>query len=282
MNIWWCNQSRTWSRESDVGVVCSSDDTSRLQYRRTVGDARKGDIVLHYRSGYGIVAVSRASADAISYGKGARRRICLYSKSGGGWAFPSEYHLLKPPIHKGAIIDELLALNMPNSPVLRLASGRAQVREAYFMKISPAALKVVINAGKNCAWPAWASRSAQNERGVKASTRGVTSSALEGMAREFSVLTRTRSAPLRRAALEASHGVCEVCETDYSRVMDGAGIRVLQVHHKRQMSLMSVPAKTSLPDLAVLCANCHVLIHLNPKRAMSVTQLRKKLRRPRN
>jgi 5-methylcytosine-specific restriction protein A len=56
------------------------------------------------------------------------------------------------------------------------------------------------------------------------------------------------------------------------------GKRVLQVHHRKQLSSRDAPALTKPEDLAVVCANCHLLIHYDPKRALSVKALRKKLK----
>lgn len=97
---------------------------------------------------------------------------------------------------------------------------------------------------------------------------------VEGIARESIVLSRSRSAALRREALRLSDGECEACGINYSHVLYGRGLRALQVHHKNQLALRETPEATSLGDLAVVCANCHAIIHTNPKEAMPVEQLR--------
>jgi len=98
---------------------------------------------------------------------------------------------------------------------------------------------------------------------------------VEGIARESVVLSRTRSATLRREALRLSRGVCECCGVDFSLVLNGRGLRALQVHHKKQLALRESPEATSLTDLAVVCANCHAIIHTDPKEAMPVETLAK-------
>ena len=97
---------------------------------------------------------------------------------------------------------------------------------------------------------------------------------VEGIARESIVLSRSRSAILRREALRLSCGVCEGCGVDFTLVLNGRGLRALQVHHKKQLALRETPEATSLEDLAVVCANCHAIIHTDPKEAMSVEKLR--------
>jgi predicted HNH restriction endonuclease len=60
-------------------------------------------------------------------------------------------------------------------------------------------------------------------------------------------------------------------------VLDGRGVRVLQVHHRKQLSAREAPSITKLGDLAVVCANCHLLLHLDPKNALKVEKLREML-----
>src|SRR5881397_1378583 len=52
---------------------------------------------------------------------------------------------------------------------------------------------------------------------------------IEGTQTEVRRLTKKRSARLRELALSKSGGVCEVCRRNFSRVLEGQGIRILQV-----------------------------------------------------
>lgn len=97
---------------------------------------------------------------------------------------------------------------------------------------------------------------------------------VEGIARESVVLSRSRSARLRHEALRLSEGVCECCSVDFSQMLHGKGLRALQVHHKKQLALRETPEATSLEDLAVVCANCHAIIHTDPKNAIPVEVLK--------
>jgi hypothetical protein len=103
--------------------------------------------------------------------------------------------------------------------------------------------------------------------------------AIEGQLREVRSLLRSRSSSLREAALAASGGVCAACRIDFSRVLSGLGLRVLQVHHKNQLSSHAEPAATKLDDLAVLCANCHSMVHANAETPLPVEQLETMLSR---
>jgi hypothetical protein len=109
---------------------------------------------------------------------------------------------------------------------------------------------------------------------IEAIDESVSPSIIEGIAREAKVVTRSRSRKLRRSAMDRSKGVCEACGTDFSKLFDGKGVGVLQVHHREQLALQELPRLTSSEELAVVCANCHAMIHSDPLRAMPVEALR--------
>ena len=101
---------------------------------------------------------------------------------------------------------------------------------------------------------------------------------LEGIYIDVTVKRRSRSARLRREAVDSSNGICEACQRDFSRLLDGLGYRVLQAHHRKQIALSEEPILNGIEDIAVLCANCHVLIHADVTRALEVDELRRMLR----
>lgn len=103
--------------------------------------------------------------------------------------------------------------------------------------------------------------------------RTATDSDIEAMRYELITMTTKRSRKLRDKAFRHANGVCAVCERDYSRLLDGRGVRVLQVHHKRMLSKSEAETRTTLNDLVVVCANCHLLLHLDPKKPLTVKQL---------
>jgi hypothetical protein len=105
-------------------------------------------------------------------------------------------------------------------------------------------------------------------------------SAWEGEPTEYRCYRRKRDQQLRRSALDGSKDVCAVCNVDYSKVLDGKGVRALQAHHKKQLSQMDAPRLNTVADLAIVCANCHAFIHMDPKKSLTIAMLRSKLRRP--
>ena len=100
----------------------------------------------------------------------------------------------------------------------------------------------------------------------------------EGAPVEYSVTRRGRSRRLRDEAIVLAKGVCTTCRRDFSKVLGGLGACVLQVHHRRQLASWSSPRVTRLRDLAVVCANCHRIIHADPARALRVEELQQMIR----
>ena len=99
-------------------------------------------------------------------------------------------------------------------------------------------------------------------------TADVELSFFEGKARWRFVLHRKREAELRRAKIEeaktAGQLICEVpkCGFDFEKRYGELGSGYAQVHHK--IPLNKAPPegrKIVLKDLAVVCANCHAMIH---------------------
>jgi 5-methylcytosine-specific restriction endonuclease McrA len=74
---------------------------------------------------------------------------------------------------------------------------------------------------------------------------------------------RQRSRTLVRDAKQqykAAHGrlFCEVCGFDFGTVY---GVEYIEAHHKQAIADYDEDAETVVDDLAMLCANCHRIIH---------------------
>jgi hypothetical protein len=95
--------------------------------------------------------------------------------------------------------------------------------------------------------------------------------ALEGEERLRLVRHRHRERALRGAKIQEVLGRsqdgrlrCEVpgCGFDFEARYGELGRGYAQVHHLRPLAVSGEPRETTLADLAVVCANCHVMIHL--------------------
>jgi len=99
--------------------------------------------------------------------------------------------------------------------------------------------------------------------------------AVEGISTESR--SRSRNSGLREAAIQRSGGRCESCGINFFNKASGLGKHCLVVHHKKQLKDTDQPRETKLSELAVVCANCHMMIHSNRTKALSIKQLKKKL-----
>lgn len=91
---------------------------------------------------------------------------------------------------------------------------------------------------------------------------------LEGEVREMMVRhrkreRRVRDAKIRAVLAETGRLRCEVprCGFDFFEVYGEPGRDFAHVHHRAPLSSRSEDDDTKLDDLAIVCANCHAIIH---------------------
>ncbi len=107
----------------------------------------------------------------------------------------------------------------------------------------------------------------------------------EGATRLVSHLRRERNRALvdakKTVTLKAKGRLCcEVCSFDFSATYGALGEGFCEVHHLVPLSASSEPVTTTLDDLAVLCSNCHRVIHRSTP-MLSVAELSKVVSRGR-
>lgn len=89
---------------------------------------------------------------------------------------------------------------------------------------------------------------------------------LEGARRLVPHLRRERDRNLvqaKKAAVLLQQGclICEACGFDFSKVYGELGRGFCEIHHRTPLSSSEGAVRTALGDLAVLCSNCHRMIH---------------------
>jgi len=97
--------------------------------------------------------------------------------------------------------------------------------------------------------------------------------ALEGQARRVMVTHRQREHRLRAAKIRQAMGLnggrlqCAVpgCGFDFVETYGHLGRDFAFVHHLRGLAAKGKPSETRLEDLAIVCGNCHAMIHRNGK-----------------
>lgn len=60
---------------------------------------------------------------------------------------------------------------------------------------------------------------------------------------------------------EMGRFLCEACEFDFQRTYGRLGEKFIECHHTTPLSLSSDERITHLEDLALVCANCHRMLH---------------------
>ena len=81
----------------------------------------------------------------------------------------------------------------------------------------------------------------------------------------------------KRILSETGKLSCEVCKFDFVSFYGDLGKEFCEVHHKNPLAKVDNETQTSLEDLAIVCANCHRMIHhsqcIQPT-MMSIEQLK--------
>ncbi len=73
------------------------------------------------------------------------------------------------------------------------------------------------------------------------------------------------------------HIDCSVCNFDFEKRYGERGHRYMEAHHLRPISQLSPKGETtSMKDLALICANCHRMVHRKSP-WLSIDELRRKL-----
>ena len=104
-----------------------------------------------------------------------------------------------------------------------------------------------------------------------------TVTATEGHRRLVLHLQRERNQTIvRNKKKQAASLDCEVCGFSFSRAYGSAASDYCEVHHLLPLSNVEDSTQTRIGDLAILCANCHRVVHLhNPP--YTLTQVRSML-----
>lgn len=71
---------------------------------------------------------------------------------------------------------------------------------------------------------------------------------------------RLRTEKLKDLARRGLRPACEVCSFDFGRTYGPLGEGYIEVHHRLPLHA-SGPTLSKISDLALLCANCHRMIH---------------------
>lgn len=71
---------------------------------------------------------------------------------------------------------------------------------------------------------------------------------------------------------------CEACGFNFAASYGGLGADFCEVHHRKPLSKVEAPVKPDLDDLAIVCSNCHRMIHKTDP-MMTIEKFRERLRK---
>jgi 5-methylcytosine-specific restriction protein A len=90
-----------------------------------------------------------------------------------------------------------------------------------------------------------------------------------------------RVVELKKAKVLQEQGrlACEACSFDFAAVYGELGEGVAECHHRKPLGELIGRTVTRLEDLAIICANCHRILHLPKAQGLTVEQLAARLGR---
>ncbi len=87
--------------------------------------------------------------------------------------------------------------------------------------------------------------------------------------RDSSIIQRKKQTVLRNEGKLS----CEVCGFDFEAKYGEIGQGFIECHHKVPLSMINAQVATKLDDLALVCANCHRMLHKQME-SISLLELR--------
>lgn len=83
----------------------------------------------------------------------------------------------------------------------------------------------------------------------------------------------------KNAVLKATGSLaCEACAFDFFYTYGQLGYGFIECHHTKPLSFYTTAVATKLSDLALVCSNCHQMLHRQPG-AMGVGELKERIRK---
>ena len=99
----------------------------------------------------------------------------------------------------------------------------------------------------------------------------------EGKRYTSEVTFRVRNRALIEAKKANSDYRCEACEMNFKEVYGDIGDEYIIAHHVNPISSRKSASRTTLDDIALVCANCHDMLHRTDP-PMSISELRRRIK----
>jgi 5-methylcytosine-specific restriction protein A len=102
---------------------------------------------------------------------------------------------------------------------------------------------------------------------------------MEGGINQIVLEVQYRSPQLRKDAITANKGYsCYICGENFEEKYGEYGKGYIEIHHKKPLKDNSENHLTTINDVAVVCANCHSVLHHNGKEPLDVEFLKEVVR----
>ncbi len=97
----------------------------------------------------------------------------------------------------------------------------------------------------------------------------------EGATREITRELRFRDSRLKKAAILIRGCKCEICGFEFEESYGELGSGYIEIHHLRPLSKAKKSRPTSIEEVALVCANCHRVLHRHGAKPIPLEQLRR-------
>jgi len=88
--------------------------------------------------------------------------------------------------------------------------------------------------------------------------------------RDSSIAKKAKAARLK----DTGALFCDICDFDFYKKYGKLGLGFIETHHKVPVSELDGNTKTKISDLALVCSNCHRMLH-RQKSTMHISELKK-------
>ncbi|RJX29540.1 MAG: hypothetical protein C4531_10370 [Desulfurivibrio sp.] len=104
----------------------------------------------------------------------------------------------------------------------------------------------------------------------------------EGGTQEIVLELQKRDPKLKSLAIEKYGLSCQVCEFDFEKVYGEFGKGYIEMHHLVPLGVSKEERINTVDDVAVVCSNCHRVLHRNGKEPIPIEQLKAAVNKQKN
>ena len=96
----------------------------------------------------------------------------------------------------------------------------------------------------------------------------------EGGTREIILELKKRDPALKSHAIDTYGLNCQICNFNFEQFYGNIGAGYIEIHHIHPLSAGDGERTTTVNDVAIVCANCHRILHRNGAKPLSIVELK--------